>query len=506
MYKVLVVDDEFPIRQWLKFCIDKIEGFEVVGMVANGAEGLSFFKKYKPDIVITDIRMPGMDGLEMIDMIRNINVNSYIILLTSHEDFSYARRAMQVGIKDYILKTEISDEKLKNMLENVKLSIIKENNDFDNIQVEEEIQINQFIRSLLSEHKCENHHKENLAKYFNEFINCEYVVLDVYSYLNGQKFILDSFENINKIKKFNFDIRHFLLVISLVDKNILSENTKNKKIIEICNKILSQGDFRIGISQIQNRIDKFDLSIREAYDACNQRYYFPKQKIFRYDANKKSKIEGDEVYKLNFSKALAVQKFDKVTQIKDEVRNLIQQEKPKNIERVKQLYSYLMITLIHFTEGDMENIEKYVEEIRHAVHSTSNFEELNNLCDQLFSKMIVKREILEYSQCIQKAIQFIELNFDKQISLADVANHVSLSPEYLSRLFKEETGIKFIVYLNNVRLKNALKLLETTNLKVYEIAEKVGYANLSYFSTVFKKNFGNNPFEYKKKLDVRVDD
>ncbi|MFR2849305.1 MAG: helix-turn-helix domain-containing protein [Hungatella hathewayi] len=72
-----------------------------------------------------------------------------------------------------------------------------------------------------------------------------------------------------------------------------------------------------------------------------------------------------------------------------------------------------------------------------------------------------------------------------------------LSSEYLSRLFKEETGVKFVVYLNNLRLKHALRLLETTNLKVYEVAEQVGYSNLSYFSTVFKKNFGQNPFDYK---------
>lgn len=101
---------------------------------------------------------------------------------------------------------------------------------------------------------------------------------------------------------------------------------------------------------------------------------------------------------------------------------------------------------------------------------------------------------------MRRALAYMEENYGSSITLTDVADHVGLSPEYLSRLFKEDTGMKFVVYLNNLRLKYALSLLKNTNLKVYEVAEKVGYSNLSYFSTVFKKNFGQNPFEYKNSM------
>lgn len=116
MYKVLVIDDEVPIREWLEFCINRMDGYEIAGTASNGAEGYSVFRKIKPDIVITDIRMPGVDGLEMIEMIRELNPMVYILVLTSHEEFSYARRAMQSGVKDYILKTEISEESLSEIL------------------------------------------------------------------------------------------------------------------------------------------------------------------------------------------------------------------------------------------------------------------------------------------------------------------------------------------------------------------------------------------------------
>ena len=126
MIKVLVADDEVPIRQWLEFCINKMEGYQVVGAAANGAEGYSIFRKTVPDIIITDIRMPVMDGMEMLKLIRSINPAVYVAVLTSHEDFGYARQAIKLGASEYILKTEITEESLQQALENGKKAVMGE--------------------------------------------------------------------------------------------------------------------------------------------------------------------------------------------------------------------------------------------------------------------------------------------------------------------------------------------------------------------------------------------
>ena len=123
MHRVLVVDDEMPIRQWLEFCINRIEGYEVAGIAANGAEGFSLYRKMLPDIVITDIRMPVMDGLEMMQMIHNLNPAVYTVVLTSHEDFEYARTSIKLGASEYILKTEITEESLGQVLRTASESI-----------------------------------------------------------------------------------------------------------------------------------------------------------------------------------------------------------------------------------------------------------------------------------------------------------------------------------------------------------------------------------------------
>lgn len=188
----------------------------------------------------------------------------------------------------------------------------------------------------------------------------------------------------------------------------------------------------------------------------------------------------------------------KAIRIKEELQEAVKKETPYDVQSVKELYVFLMVTLLHFVKEDIGKLEVRIEGIRRAAKETGALEELNEIIDRCFEDSLGSRQRQELSYAVRIAVQYLADNYKSQIDLSDVASHVGLSPEYLSRIFKKETGINFVVYLNNIRLKHALDLLENTNLKVYEIAENVGYSNLSYFSTVFKKNFGMNPFEYKK--------
>ena len=115
MLKVLVVDDDSPIRRWLEYCIGQLEGFVLEGSAATGAQGVELYRRELPDIVITDIEMPGMSGLDMVAQIQAIRP-AHVIILTSHDNFSYARTALQNGTAEYILKTEITLESMRELL------------------------------------------------------------------------------------------------------------------------------------------------------------------------------------------------------------------------------------------------------------------------------------------------------------------------------------------------------------------------------------------------------
>ena len=162
------------------------------------------------------------------------------------------------------------------------------------------------------------------------------------------------------------------------------------------------------------------------------------------------------------------------------------------------MYLFFATTLFHINKDDVEQVERQLADIGKQMMAAESLEVLDSILNGVFEEHGYARALsADYSSAIRSAISYMEERYAGPLTLSDVAAHAGLSSEYLSRLFKEETGVKFVVYLNNLRLKHALRLLETTNLKVYEVAEQVGYSNLSYFSTVFKKNFGQNPFDYK---------
>lgn len=500
MYKVLVVDDEVPIRQWLEFCIKKLGEYEVVGTGANGAEGYSLFRKTNPDIVITDIRMPGMDGLEMIEMIQEINPAVYVLVLTSHEEFSYARRAIQAGIKDYILKTEISEESLKKILEKGTQTLEGYQKQESEVQVTEMVERDKYLRSLVLSERNGEIGQAQLRQYGVDFLSHSYVVLDVKSAEKGKRFGLEETESMERIHKIYVDMEHTVLIIVFDKQSSVSSSRQEEVCMELCSKILNQGDFCIGISGIWDSPYKIGSALRQAYESSFQGFYHKKQKVFKAEQNVKQKPEKGENYKIRFSKELLNQNYEKVVQIKENMKEAIKAETPLDVNAVKELYIFFMVTLLHFVKEDVEKLEIRIQDLRKKTEECENIEKLNVLIDTVFDDSLKVKGNQELSYAVRTAIAYMEENYSEQLTLSEVAGYVALSAEYLSRIFKEETGIKFVVYLNNIRLKHALQLLESTNLKVYEIAEQVGYSNLSYFSTVFKKNFGQNPFEYKKHL------
>lgn len=145
MLKVLVVDDDSPIRRWLEYCVGQLEGFVLAGAAASGAQGLELYRKELPDIVITDIEMPGMSGLEMAARIQAIRP-AHIIILTSHDNFSYARQALHSGTAEYILKTEVSLETMRDLLRRAAQTIQRAGGDA--ARQEQEAQAQALVRHL----------------------------------------------------------------------------------------------------------------------------------------------------------------------------------------------------------------------------------------------------------------------------------------------------------------------------------------------------------------------
>lgn len=499
MVKVLVVDDEVPIRQWLEFCISRMEGYQVAGTAANGAEGYSIFRKTKPDIVITDIRMPVMDGLEMLKLIQSLNPAVSTIVLTSHEDFEYARQAMKWGASEYILKTEITEEGLKQLLDKAGEGLVDHPQGGNEKVLEEISNRNHYLRSLVLSRHTGVVTDAMLKEYDIPLERTEFVAIDVMmAETELVKVSLPEAGILTHVIKVPLDLNHIIILGNIRRDGPKGISAQQELVCQYCRELYSRIDCCVGCSDIYGNLGKLGEAMRQAHERVKLGFYHEKERLFATQTVGRHRIPNGEKYKILFSKELVNQNYQKALQIKADMMAEVRREEVTDIEYLKKLYLFFLTSLFHITRDNVEKVEEQLAVIGQDIMNARSLAELDRVMDQGFEihgYSGIGNE--EYSAPIRHAIRYMEEHYPESLALTDVAGHVGLSAEYLSRLFKEETGVKFVVYLNNLRLKHALRLLENTSLKVYEVAEQVGYSNLSYFSTVFKKNFGQNPFDYK---------
>ncbi len=499
MLKVLVVDDEMPIRQWLEFCIEKIDGVSLAGAASHGAEGYSLFRRTMPDVVITDIRMPVMDGLEMMQMIRGLNPAVYFIVLTSFEEFEYARKAMSLGAAEYILKTEISDEILRESLKKA-ADAIGRAMEGDDRKLEAVADRNYFLRSLVLTDAPAPCREAAMKEYGIRLTEGLYYGICVRLTDKGETIHRPKTGFLKNPMRFPVD-EESVMILGNVTEGYEDGVRLREACREYCRAILDQADCVIGVSDPRKERIRMSESLMEAYRRTRKRFYHLGERIFTAGNPWCWRFEKEEKYKILFSKSLIAQDMGKAVQVKNELLEEIRAQEPLDVESVRQLVCYFMVSALHTVKEDVKKTEEEVRRIREKAAGCGSLKELEELADRFFKEHgMEQKSEKEYSQAVRRAIAYMEEHYGSSLALPDVASHVGLSAEYLSRLFREDTGLKFIVYLNNLRLKHAIELLENTNLKVYEVAERVGYSNLSYFSTVFKKNFGQNPFDYKNKM------
>lgn len=499
MVKVLVVDDEVPIRQWLEFCINRMDGYQVTGKAANGAEGYSAFRKTMPDIVITDIRMPVMDGLEMLKLIQNLNPAVSTVVLTSHEDFEYARQAMKLGASEYILKTEITEESLKQLLDKAGAGLREHPQGGKEKVLEDISNRNHYLRSLVLSRHVGLVTEAMLKEYDIPLERKDFVAIDVMTEETELvKVALPEEGILTHVIKVPLDLNHIIILGNISRDGPRGMGARQELVYRYCRELNSQIDCSVGCSDIYGNLGKLGEAMRQAHERVKLGFYHEREKLFATQTVGRHRITNGEKYKILFSKELVNQNYQKAVRIKADMMAEVRREEVTDIEYLKKLYLFFLTSLFHITRDNVEKVEEQLAVIGQDIMNAQSLDALDRVMDQGFEihgYSGIGNE--EYSAPIRNAIRYMEEHYPVSLALPDVACHVGLSAEYLSRLFKEETGVKFVVYLNNLRLKHALRLLESTSLKVYEVAEQVGYSNLSYFSTVFKKNFGQNPFDYK---------
>ena len=539
--KVFLVEDEVIIRNGIKNCIDwEAEGYEFVGEASDGELAYPQIIELKPDVLITDIKMPFMDGIELSKLVREKLPDIKIVIVSGYSEFEYAKEAIQLGVTDYLLKP-ISAEKLLEAISKIKESIDKKKEELSvqeqyKIDMQEKTQYEKlkfFNRLVMGNMSMSDALKQ--AKELNIEISAQ-----VYNFLLF-KFIED-FENDEVAAVLN---KAFKLVeeyfVQRTDAIIFSRGVEGWGIVLMgnsaddimgvieefkvfINDIISENKnvrYYGALGSMVNRIGELKNSFHEANIIFANRFIGPYNKIFTLDdknaENNSVKDREKIVDTIGFNGINSIEenrqlltKFFK-NGTSDEIENFIDVYFDKfNQDDLKSIIMRQYITMDCYVvavavvkELDIttDNLDLELSKMGELIENEHSLDKVKSYLRKLISYIIELRDDKagnKNKDIVKEAKKYINDNYmQEDISLNTIAASVSMSPSYFSSIFRKDTGETVVEYLTKVRMEKAKELLRCSSKKTSEIGYEVGYKDSHYFSYIFKKTQKCTPKEYR---------
>ncbi|WP_313134670.1 response regulator transcription factor [Anaerocolumna sp.] len=472
-YHVVLVDDEKMVLNSLALAFDwSSTNFEVIATFQSSKEALEQILLLKPDVVFTDIRMPEMDGLQLMEAILEKQPQIKFVIISGYEEFSYAKQALSLGAINYCLKP-LEDDEIHAMLNQIEEILSEEEFYFNTlfhsmIYNPSSINISRFITYLKKVKNCAeqitlaasicdiSHELEGYVHYYK--IQCE---LDTYIYIIEDNTFLNSIGFRQRIKqKFLRDqIKNFCYLPTTITKDFYQdlERLFNSLYSYYHHPIdITKGDF--AVTEETSKTDYIDLLSGEA-SKNNSRNVVSLLKNYAtlYPVNDRNIHDVIKIYNITMS---LLYRLDG-NYFEDYIRTPI--ELLRDFPDIDSMFSYLIVFL---------NNNNYV-------NNNINFDLIKN-------------------DTFKKVIDYIHQNFTNQLSFQAICQTYIINPSYLSQVFKRELGTTFTNYIKDLRINYAKDLLAKTNEPISVICEKVGYTQYFYFSKLFKKEAGMTPTQYRE--------
>lgn len=497
--RAMIVDDEKLICEWMEFCISKNPACQLVGIAHNGKEGLELFKRKEPDLVLTDIKMPVMDGIELLHAIRMQSSATKVVLLTAFAEFEMARRALREGADEYLLKTEMNNEVLQEMLNRISAACgVADQTNSDSVTTT--AQAHAIIRKILRQKEpLQDRDLEELCQCGVRWRNNGLFAVAVWKQslmYGGLHFPKDG--PARHVAGFDYTDRIYMVVGNL--PRALSPVEKSRQLMGFAKQLQELNHCMVGISTVTDEMSMIPAMVRQAALSLSQGFYEGKVRLYEPNQPLAQLEERDRAWRRGLS-ALRVRLYQQNSEGRYQILEEFLQETAKQqigeVDMVTKFCadSYDLLYAQAVSLGlDAENPEPLRARLAASISMAEVCQpvlELAALCGKM------TRPVQPRSKAVRLALNYIRSNYAQPLSLEQVAAEVHLTPEYFSRIFKEEMGITFVNYLTDVRLRHSVQMLETTALRVQDVAQAVGYFNVSYFSTSFKKKYGMSPYEYR---------
>lgn len=531
LYRIMLVDDEEEVREAMIRSMDWEQlGFTVAGDAENGEEALEKLEQLEPDVVMTDIRMPYMDGLTLIARIRERYPFIKILIFSGYDDFEYAKQAIKFKVTEYILKP-VNGEELAEILKRVKKSLDEEIKQRRNISILQESYMGSlpilkelFLNDLVQRTSDVSDVVPKLREYGIDILDARKwlaAVIYIEHTEQAEDRVLSKHQELIPISVRSlvedhlkpycrfavFNSTEGITLIAAVDQNNTETGLINL-LNDICkeSRRLLEVVITIGVGCSCDTLQEIGRSYQTAVDALGYRAIVGDGRtlcINDVEPISRGKLLLDAKGEAELTAAI---KFGTCEQIESILRELTAHMEDAKVH-VGQYQVYMLtvvnclVRLMQQYDLNMEEMfdseEQYTDIMRGVCRRETFADELVPVACRMNEALNRERDNTT-KRVILEAKAYIQENYsDPDLSVDMLCRHLHMSPAYFSTVFKRETGQTYINYLTEVRLREAEELLKNTDDKTYMIAQKVGYQEQNYFSYVFKKQFGISPTKYR---------
>lgn len=531
-YKVMLVDDEEEVRQAIAKRVDwETIGFQVVASAENGEDALEKAEQYLPDVVLSDIHMPFMDGLTFCKRLKEQMPGTRIVIFSGYDEFEYAKEAIKLEAEEYILKPIDADE-LKEVFIRIRGRLDEELDKRRNIErlekyYEESLPVlkEQFLIGILEGRIPD----EEIVRYQRDYkfsidaafyavgvIQPDYTEI-VQGNLNSRLLSVSLKQLTDETLEKIFEYKSINYLGTIVVVALLKNTAAHKQFITVMDQIckMSKKMFGInttaGIGKTYGALKDISYSFTEAKNAASYRIMFEmNQAIYIQDVEP----ESDDDYFMDEKQIQQIIREIKVgtkENLESAVEALIKRMKNSTITlaQLQLFFAEILVEIMRLARGyqlSAGQMNLFDIDIYNEIKKFGSLDALGSwlleICMQLRNS--IRRERTDTAKLLtERAKQYIADNYaDSKLSVDRVCGYLNVSATYFSAIFKKETGMSFVVYLTNVRMEQARNLLNTTEEKSYIIAGMVGYEEPNYFSYVFKKQYGVSPSKYRQNQEM----
>ncbi|MGL4737683.1 MAG: response regulator transcription factor [Cellulosilyticaceae bacterium] len=517
MIKVMIAEDELLVRSGLKYSIDwHALDMEVVADVDNGERAYQLFLEERPEIIITDLRMPKMDGVALIQKIREIDQSCLIIVISCVEDFEVLRGMVAYNIFAYLSKALMSMKEINSVLEKAQRTLLHNQKC---LRVVEKVSRADAIAENLISHLIE----ERMT--IDEFVSCtQHLDAPNFVLIIHKEFIQDEAtmqQRVIKSRALNDLVKSSVAGIRgtiygmtdqqdlmFLDKQVvLSKEGLERDLVHMIetSRELFKAELKVIIMSLPDGWSQLKHQYIKNVKLINK-FYFIEESIlwesYSYKPEEPIQLLLTTIEQDSLEWVISQSDQAKYKHMIEEIVSICAQE---NRTHYKELIQDQLICLANLTNKHVKiNSTEEMIQLQRQIMGTRTFFEAFKIYQTFVEKIKIhiKKQFLPKDEIV-KALEYIHQNYNKEISLKSIATYVNLSPNYFSTLFKKEMGQSLVDYIMALKIERAKELLKS-NLLFYQIAEEVGFSEETYFSKIFKVKTGMSPREWKLKCEKHI--